>query len=102
MPNPAKINSSRPGHVELVTASATGGLLVLHDSYYPGWIAEVDGKSVPIRRTDMLFRGIEVPAGNHHVTFRFVPFSLSNLSAALHAGSTQGATTEFHESLSHF
>ena len=85
-PNPVKINSSRPGHVELVTASATGGLLVLHDSYYPGWIAEVDGKSVPIRRTDMLFRGIEVPAGNHHVTFRFVPFSLSNLSAALHAG----------------
>jgi hypothetical protein len=26
-----------------------------------------------------------VPAGNHHVTFRFVPFSLSNLSAALNA-----------------
>ena len=86
MPNPAKINSSRPGHVELVTASAAGGLLVLHDIYYPGWVAEVDGKSVPIRRTDMLFRGIEVPAGNHHITFRFVPFSLSNLSAALHSG----------------
>jgi hypothetical protein len=27
-----------------------------------------------------------VPAGNHHVTFRFAPFSLSNLSAALNAG----------------
>jgi hypothetical protein len=85
-PNPVRINSSRPGHVELVTASAAGGLLVLHDSYYPGWIAEVDGKSVPIRRTDMLFRGIEVPAGNHHITFRFLPFSLSNLRAAFNSG----------------
>jgi hypothetical protein len=85
-PNPVRINSSRPGHAELVTASAAGGLLVLHDSYYPGWIAEVDGKSVPIRRTDMLFRGIEVPAGNHHITFRFLPFSLSNLRAAFNSG----------------
>jgi hypothetical protein len=86
MPGLAKIDSFRPGRVELVTTLTADGLLVLHDSYYPGWVAEVDGKPVPIRRTDMLFRAIEVPAGNHHVTFRFIPFSLSNLSAALNAG----------------
>jgi hypothetical protein len=86
MPGLAKIDSSKPGRVELVTTLTADGLLVLHDSYYPGWVADVDGKPVPIRRTDMLFRAIEVSAGNHHVTFRFAPFSLSNLSAALNAG----------------
>jgi hypothetical protein len=85
MPGMAKIDSYRPGRVELVTTLTADGLLVLHDSYYPGWVAEVDGKSVPIRRADMLFHAIEVPAGSHHVTFRFAPFSLSNLSAALNA-----------------
>jgi len=45
-----------PGRVEAVATSTEGGLLVLHDSYYPGWMAEVDGKSTPIRRADLLFR----------------------------------------------
>ena len=49
----------------------------------PGWIAEIDGKRVPILRADVLFRGVEVPAGRHRVVFRFVPFSLDNLSDAL-------------------
>ncbi|MEA2869269.1 MAG: hypothetical protein QOE39_3984 [Bradyrhizobium sp.] len=84
-----KIGSSRPGRVELVTTSTADGLLVLHDSYYPGWVADVDGKPVPIRRTEMLFRSIELPAGSHHVTFRFAPFSFSNLSAALNAGGSR-------------
>ena len=84
-PSFVKILSSKPDRVELFTTSTTDGLLVLHDSYYPGWIAELDGKSVPVRRADLLFRAIEVPAGNHHVVFRFAPFSLSNLNAALNA-----------------
>jgi hypothetical protein len=85
VPGLAKIVSFRPGRVELVTTLTADSLLVLHDSYYPGWVADVDGKPAPILRHAMLFRAIEVPAGNHHVTFRFVPFSLSNLSAALNA-----------------
>jgi hypothetical protein len=82
-PGDVKIESSRPGRVETVARSTTGGLLALHDIYYPGWIAELDGKSVPVLRVDRLFRAVEVPAGTHHVTFHFAPFSLSNLQAAL-------------------
>src|ERR1700730_18657055 len=41
-------------------------------------IAEVDGKSTPIFRADILFR-----VGTHRVTFRFAPFSLANLRVAL-------------------
>lgn len=58
------------------------GVLVLHDIFYPGWIAAVDGRETPVLRTDLLFRGVEVPAGHHRVEFTFQPFALRNLLAA--------------------
>ena len=87
-----KIESSRPGRVEAVATSTGGGLLVLHDTYYPGWIAEIDGKPASILRADILFRGVELPAGTHHVTFRFAPFSPANLRGALNAALARTAT----------
>ena len=80
-----KIESYGPDRVELVTTSAADGLLVLHDLYYPGWIAEVDGKPAVMLRAALLFRGVVVPAGRHRVAFRFEPFTFSNLGAALAA-----------------
>jgi hypothetical protein len=80
-----KIQSSRPGRVELIANSPTGGSLVLHDINYPGWIAEVDGKTVPIQRSGALFRAVEVPSGTHSVTFRFAPFSSADLRDALNS-----------------
>jgi hypothetical protein len=38
---------------------------------------------VPILRADVLFRGVEVPAGRHRVVFRYAPFALGNLADAL-------------------
>jgi hypothetical protein len=80
-----EIQSSRPGRVELIANSPASGLLVLHDIYYPGWIAEVDGKEVPIQRFGALFRAVEVPIGTHSVTFHFAPFSSANLRDALNS-----------------
>jgi uncharacterized membrane protein YfhO len=60
-------------------------LLVLHYIYYPGWIAEVDGKTVPIQRSGALFWAVEVPSGTHSVTFHFAPFSSANLRDALNS-----------------
>jgi hypothetical protein len=98
-PGVVKIESSRPGRVEAVATSTVDGLLVLHDIYYPGWIAEVDGKPVPIRRANHLFRGIELPAGTHRVTFRFAPFSPANLRNALNAAIGRPATEPLAASL---
>ena len=54
-------------------------MLALHALYYPGWIAEIDGKPAPVLRADVLFRGVEVPPGHHRVVFRYAPFSFDNL-----------------------
>ena len=72
-----------PARIEIDVDSELGGVLALHETWYPGWIAEIDGKRVPIMRADVLFRGVEVPAGHHRVVFRYAPFSLDNLSDAL-------------------
>jgi len=79
----ARIVAWRPNRVEIETESATGGLMVLRDPYYPGWFAEIDGNRVPIERAETLFRGVAVPAGRHRVVFYFAPFSPENLKDAL-------------------
>jgi hypothetical protein len=60
------------------------GILVLHDLYYPGWTVSVDGQAQSVLRANLLFRGVEVPAGHHVVEFRFEPFAWDNLASAAH------------------
>jgi len=79
----ARIAAWGSARIEIDVDSALGGVLALHETWYPGWIAEIDGRRVPIMRADVLFRGVEVPAGRHRVVFRYVPFSLENLGDAL-------------------
>jgi hypothetical protein len=79
----ARIAMWRPDRIEIEADSERGGMLALHDTYYPGWVAEIDGHAAPILRADVLFRGLELPPGRHHVTFRFAPFALDNLKSAL-------------------
>jgi len=77
-----KILSYRRNTVTLDVESAQHGVLVLHDIYYPGWEARVDGERRPVLRANLLFRGVEVPAGTHRVEFAFRPLSFENLVAA--------------------
>ena len=79
----ARIVSWRPDRVEIEATSPLGGILVLHDTYYPGWVAEIDGKRAEILRADVLFRGLEVPPGDRRIVFRYAPLSLENLADAL-------------------
>ena len=69
--HPASIVRDEEELVEIEATLAAPGLLVLADSYYPGWQAAVDGVPARIVPTNHLFRGVTVPAGRHRVRFSY-------------------------------
>jgi hypothetical protein len=75
-PGGATVVSYADNSVVIRTTTDFDGVLVLTDSSYPGWVAHIDGRPTPIFRTDSLFRGVAVPAGEHVVTFTFHPLSV--------------------------
>lgn len=45
------------------------------DSYYPGWVARIDGERAEIHLVNDAFKGVVIPPGNHTVEFVFRPMS---------------------------
>jgi hypothetical protein len=70
-----RIVSYEPGRVAIRVSAHCAGLLVLTDSYYPGWKATVNGKRARIHSTDGAFRGVVIPQGASTVVFRYEPAS---------------------------
>lgn len=56
--------------------SATGGVIVFSDIYYPGWTATVDGQDTEVGRVNYVLRAINVKPGHHTVELSFFPVSV--------------------------
>jgi hypothetical protein len=65
-----------PDRLKLTTTSDAPGLLMLSESYDPGWKAYVDGEQVDVLVADHLLRAVPLPAGEHIVELRYEPRSL--------------------------
>lgn len=50
-------------------------VLVLGDTFYPGWRVRLDERPRPVRRVFCAFRGVDVPAGSHALRFVYMPQS---------------------------
>jgi hypothetical protein len=56
-------------------------VIVMNDAYFPGWMAEIDGQSVPLYRADVMFRAVTVPPGRHTLIVAYRPPWLQPLLA---------------------
>jgi len=62
-------------HVTIRAALDNSGVLVLADSFYPGWKVFVDGEEREVLRANYFFRGVLLAPGEHRVEFRYEPAS---------------------------
>jgi hypothetical protein len=69
----ANIVSYAPNQVEVQVPAGSPGLLVLTDTFYPGWVATVNGRPSPILPTDVAFRGVILGPEAAAVVFRYQP-----------------------------
>src|SRR5260370_31825856 len=67
------IQRYEPHRVYLRAQMGCDGMVVLSDTYYPGWVAPVDGNEAPIFQVYNALRGVLVPRGSHEITMRFRP-----------------------------
>jgi hypothetical protein len=65
-----------PDRVAIEAGMNCTGMVVLADTYFPGWRARVDGQRVSIHQVNNAFRGVVVPRGKHVITMRHRPASL--------------------------
>lgn len=72
-PGQVRLEAETPNQILLRCKAETPGYLVLSDSYYPDWICNVDGKDQPYYAANGCGRGIWLPAGQHLVSYRYVP-----------------------------
>jgi hypothetical protein len=65
--------ADRGNTVSLEASTPCRSLLVLGDTFYPGWRVTVDGVPKPIFQTNFNFRGVFLEPGTHRVEFEFTP-----------------------------
>lgn len=66
---------TRPNRKTIEVNTDSPGWVMVSQTWYPGWVARVDGKKTAILHANYLFVGIEVPAGQHTVELVYQPNS---------------------------
>jgi hypothetical protein len=65
-----------PNYVAIRAALPCRGMVILTDSWFPGWRASVDGHPAKIEKAYGAFRGVVVEAGDHTIEMRYRPWSV--------------------------
>jgi len=72
----SRVVSYLPDRVQLEVSARRAAVVVLLDSYDPGWRACVDGQPAHILRVNAAFRAVAVPPGEHRVVMAYRPPAL--------------------------
>ena len=73
-----QVRDVSPREVRIELDAPRAGVVVLTDSWYPGWELEVDGASERVLRVDHALRGAVVSPGRHTLVFRYRPGSFAD------------------------
>jgi hypothetical protein len=71
------LSSASSNRVTINVDAPDGGWLLLADTYYPGWVAYVDGVEAPPYPAQGLLRAVQLPAGTESVEFVYEPTSFN-------------------------
>ena len=97
----ARLLSETSSELTIQVQASLEGWLVVADTWYPGWVAHLDGQPVPLLRADGMFQTVQVPAGEHHIILSYQPASfkigaLLSLTAWLGLGLAAIRTVPYH------
>jgi hypothetical protein len=67
----AAVVSEDSRHIVIDAEAPRDGFLLLADTFFPGWVAQVDGRPTPIYRANVSVRAISLPQGRHEVRFTY-------------------------------
>jgi hypothetical protein len=65
------IQREQGSSVRMSANMTRGGLVVLNDAWAQGWSAAIDGRPAQILRVNDVMRGVDVPAGQHTITWSY-------------------------------
>ncbi len=71
-----RVTDYRANQVTLQANSTSGGEVILTDLFYPGWEVSIDGQPADAHRAEGMYRGVDVPAGEHLIVWTFQPKSI--------------------------
>jgi len=69
----ARILQSSPNRLTLDVTTPMEGILVVSQSYHPGWKAFIDNKQIPTFLADGMLCGIKVPTGSNRIELHYKP-----------------------------
>ncbi len=72
-PGGVAVQEYTPGYIRLESKAVRPALMVVAESWYPGWHATLDGRPANLLRANYLSQGVVVPEGTHIVELRYSP-----------------------------
>jgi hypothetical protein len=67
------IKYEKDSTIRIVARTDRPAILVLSETFYPGWKVYVNGEEKEILRLDLLFQGLKLPLGKSVIVFKFRP-----------------------------
>jgi hypothetical protein len=72
-PGTVEFASYAPKRISLKAKATAPSVLLLNDKYDANWKVSVDGQPASLLRCNYVMRGVQVPAGDHTIEFRYEP-----------------------------